>query len=255
MNKFNRGKFIGVVAASLSAVSLMGVGFATWVIGYQNKETSGDVTIDVDEIHYKSLKIGVEFTKGIKLGETGSKTTYDSFNFDGTNPGDLTAVANITFTLGKDFTAQDFDFTTINLSIVHSGTGKDQAGKDQDGKDYTDNNVLDTNVKLDKRTKKDGLTYFESTKSISISSTELDFDTAAVSGKNKTIVVENKKVEFTWGSMFDGKSPVAFYNGMFNTLIDDKDKETFMEQASEEMSLMKSQYATGAKIKLKLNLA
>lgn len=245
MNKFNRGKFIGVVAASLSAVSLMGVGFATWVIGYQNKETSGDVTIDVDEIHYKSLKIGVEFTKGIKLGETGSKTTYDSFNFDGTNPGDLTAVANITFTLGKDFTAQDFDFTTINLSIVPSATA---------GKDYTDNNVLDTNVKLDKRTVKKDLTYFKSPENISISKTELNFE-ADVSGNYKTIVVENKEVKFTWGSMFDGKSPVAFYNGMLNTLTDDKEKETFVEQASEEMSLMKSQYATGAKIKLKLNLA
>lgn len=250
MNKFNKGKFIGIVAASLSAVSLMGVGFATWVIGYQNKETSGDVTIDVDDIHYKSLKIGVEFTKNIKLGETGTKTNYDSFNFDGTNPGDLTAVAKITFTLGKDFIANDFDFTKINLSIVPSGTGENQAGEG-----YTDNNVLDTNVKLDKRTNKKGLTYFESPENISISSTELHFETAVASGKNKTIVVENKEIKFTWGSMFGGKSPVAFYNEMLNTPTDDEDKETFVEQASEEMSLMKSQYATGAKIKLKLNLA
>lgn len=29
MNKFNKGKLIGIVAASLSAVSLMSVGFAT----------------------------------------------------------------------------------------------------------------------------------------------------------------------------------------------------------------------------------
>lgn len=250
MNKFNRGKFIGVVAASLSAVSLMGVGFATWVIGYQNKETSGDVTIDVDDIHYKSLKIGVKFTKGIRLGETGEKTNHVSFNFDGTNPGDLTAVANITFKLGKDFTVDDFDFTKINLSIVPSGTGENQAGEG-----YTDHKALDTNVKLEKRTVKKDLTYFESSESISISKSELKLDTATTSGNYKTIVVENKNVKFTWGSMFGGKSPVAFYNDMLNTLTNDKDKETFVEQASEEMSLMKSQYTTGAKIKLKLNLA
>lgn len=250
MNKFNKGKLIGVVAASLSAVSLMGVGFATWIIGYQNKETSGDVTIDVDDIHYKSLKIGVEFTKGIRLGETGEKTNHVSFNFDGTNPGDLTAVANITFKLGKDFMANDFDFTKINLSIVPSGTGENQAGEG-----YTDHKVLDTNVKVDKRTVKTNLTYFESPENISISKSEVNFETATTSGNYKTIVVENKEVKFTWGSMFDGKSPVAFYNDMLNTLTDDKDKEAFVEQASEEMSLMKSQYATGAKIKLKLSLA
>lgn len=247
MNKFNKGKFIGVVAASLSAVSLMGVGFATWVIGYQTKETSGDVTIDVDDVQYKSLRIGVEFTKGIRLGETGEKTNNESFNFDGNNPGDLTAVANITFTLGKDFKAEDFNFTRINLSIVP---------KNEAGKGYSDHKVLDTNVKLEKRTVKTGLTYFESPESISISKTELNFDTAA-SGKYKTIVVENKQVKFTWGSMFGGNNtaPVAFYDGMFNELTEADDKDKFMEQALEELSLMKSQYATDKTIKLKLSLA
>lgn len=247
MNKFNKGKFIGVVAASLSAVSLMGVGFATWIIGYQTKETSGDVTIDVDDVQYKSLRIGVKFTKGIRLGETGEKTNNESFNFDGTNPGDLTAVANITFTLGKDFRAEDFDFNTINLSIVP---------KSEAGKGYTDHKVLDTNVKLEKRTAKTGLTYFESPESISISKTELDFDTAVTSGKYKTIVVKNKSVVFTWGTMFGGSNtaPVAFYDGMFKNLTEADDKDKFMEQALDELSLMKSQYATD-KIKLKLSLA
>lgn len=250
MNKFNRGKFIGVVAASLSAVSLMGVGFATWVIGYQTKETSGDVTIDVDEVQYKSLRIGVKFTKGIRLGETGEKTNHVSFNFDGTNPGDLTAIANITFTLGKDFTDKDFDFTKINLSIVPSGTGENQAGEG-----YTDHKVLDTNVKLDKRTVKTDLTYFESPKNISISKSELNFETATTSGNYKTIVVENKTVAFTWGSMFGNTTPVAFYDGLFNKLTEADDKDKFMEQALDELSLMKSQYANDGKIKLKLSLA
>lgn len=250
MNKFNKGKLIGVVAASLSAVSLMGVGFATWVIGYQTKETSGDVTIDVDEVQYKSLRIDVEFTKGIRLGETGNKTDNKSFNFDGTNPGDLTASANITFTLGKDFTDKDFDFTKINLSIVPSGIGENQAGKG-----YTDHKVLDTNVKLDKRTVTTDLTYFESPESISISKSDLNSETATTSGNYKTIVVKNKEVAFTWGSMFGNTTPVAFYDGMFNQLDEADDKDKFMEQALEELSLMKSQYANNGKIKLKLSLA
>ena len=42
MNKFNKGKLIGVVAASLSAVSLMGVGFATWVLQGPDEKDTGD---------------------------------------------------------------------------------------------------------------------------------------------------------------------------------------------------------------------
>ena len=44
MNKFNKGKLVGIVAASLSAVSLMGVGFATWIIGTQ--KTTIEESID-----------------------------------------------------------------------------------------------------------------------------------------------------------------------------------------------------------------
>ena len=50
MNKFNKGKLLGVVAASLSAVSLMGVGFATWIIGTQNKVSDGSIAIEADDV-------------------------------------------------------------------------------------------------------------------------------------------------------------------------------------------------------------
>ena len=45
MNRFNKGKLTGIIAASLSAVSLMGVGFATWIIGVQ--KTDGDTSISI----------------------------------------------------------------------------------------------------------------------------------------------------------------------------------------------------------------
>lgn len=50
MNKFNKAKTIGLISASLAGVSLMGVGFAAWVInGYDNK-TTGDIAVTVGEI-------------------------------------------------------------------------------------------------------------------------------------------------------------------------------------------------------------
>ena len=61
MNKFNKGKLLGVVAASLSAVSLMGVGFATWIIGAQKTDVEQNITITADTVEYKSLKVAVVF--------------------------------------------------------------------------------------------------------------------------------------------------------------------------------------------------
>lgn len=55
MNKLNKGKLIGVVAASLSAVSLMGVGFASWVISGGDTKTTGNINVTVGEIEDKRV--------------------------------------------------------------------------------------------------------------------------------------------------------------------------------------------------------
>ena len=57
MNKFNKGKLIGVVAASLSAVSLMGVGFATWIITGNNEASTEQIQITVANIQDKRITI------------------------------------------------------------------------------------------------------------------------------------------------------------------------------------------------------
>lgn len=50
MNKLNKGKLIGVVAASLSAVSLMGVGFASWVLNGATPDTTGNISVTVANV-------------------------------------------------------------------------------------------------------------------------------------------------------------------------------------------------------------
>lgn len=50
MNKFNKGKLVGIVAASLSAVSLMGVGFASWVINSTKSTDTNDITVNVADV-------------------------------------------------------------------------------------------------------------------------------------------------------------------------------------------------------------
>ncbi len=47
MNKFNKGKTIGIITASLAAISLVGVGFSTWIINTTNKAEVSDISVTV----------------------------------------------------------------------------------------------------------------------------------------------------------------------------------------------------------------
>ena len=62
MNKFNKGKLIGVVAASLSAVSLMGVGFASWVLTGEKSDTIGNINVEVGEVDDRGIEVIKETT-------------------------------------------------------------------------------------------------------------------------------------------------------------------------------------------------
>lgn len=58
MNKFNKGKLIGIVAASLSAVSLMGVGFASWIVtGAEGSAANGNITVSVADVQDQRVTI------------------------------------------------------------------------------------------------------------------------------------------------------------------------------------------------------
>lgn len=62
MNKFNKGKLIGFVAASLSAVSLMGVGFASWIIKSAVEDTIGDINVEVGGVVDQRIQVVKETT-------------------------------------------------------------------------------------------------------------------------------------------------------------------------------------------------
>ncbi len=57
MNKFNKGKTIGIVAASLAAVSLLGVGFSTWIISTKTDTSVSNISVTVAETKNISVKI------------------------------------------------------------------------------------------------------------------------------------------------------------------------------------------------------
>lgn len=247
MNKFNKGKLIGVVAASLSAVSLMGVGFATWVIGIQKTDANGNITITADDVKYKSLTVSVAFGDPIKLAETTEPSTAGNpFTFEGTEKGNFTTSATFTFTLGKDFSSADFDFTKIDLSIV---------GAVSVDTSYTDNKVLTTNVII-ARDPDTTYTYFDlKSTSITIDKTKIvGLDEPPTSGKTK-LAAYTTSVEFKWGTLFGekGESPMKYYNdhvpsGDYST------KEAYLFNAYDELKAMQDHYKKNGNIKLSINV-
>ena len=246
MNKFNKGKLVGIVAASLSAVSLMGVGFATWVIGSRKTDTQGDVTITADSVQYKSLTVSVKFLDGITLAETGETTNSDnSFNFINDKVGDLTAEAEFTITVGKDYQDSDWKFNQISLNFV------DAKANDIT---YVDNKVAENDVHLTGKAKT-GLTYIDVPTTIDISKAKLGIPETATDGSMTKSVKFKETITFTWRSMFGAGnvSPMNYYNTeIAKSSVTDKD--LFMVEAFNELDAMHTKYGEGTNVKLQMQL-
>lgn len=254
MNKFNKGKLLGVVAASLSAVSLMGVGFATWIIGTRTTTDDGDISIVADDVKYQSLRVSVDFgTDGITLAETGTPAAAGSdFTYTGTKKGNLTVKATFTFTIGNDFEKTDFNntYNVINFAIADTS-------KDANASDYVDNKVADGSAFTRPEGTK-GLTYFELPDSVTgFTYDSLNFQAPT---DNNLIKKATKKVDlqFKWGSLFgntgeitkEGNSPMTYYNA---AIADQEDKDAYMQKAYQELKAMQNKYTAGKKLKLQIS--
>lgn len=250
MNKFNKGKLLGIVAASLSAVSLMGVGFATWIIGIQKTEGDTSISITADDVKYKSLIVSAEFSNNLILRETSEKPSGENnyFTYDG-EKGNLTIAVKFTFTIGKDYTADAFnaDFNKITFAFAEGNT--------------VNNNVAPTDVHT-RGTATSGLTYFELPDAIStgITYTELNFrketDITLKATLDTTIV-------FKWGSLFGntspisgiGTSPMTYYNNTISNIAEENAKVQYMQNAYKELDAMHTKYTVPADQQLKLKFS
>lgn len=241
MNKFNKGKLVGVVAASLSAVSLMGVGFATWIVGVKQTVASNDINITADSVEYKSIIVSVEFIDTLRLAETEATSDNTYFNSDITGgAGKLTINTKFKFTLGKNFVESDFKFDTISLSIAEDSAVK--------------NKPISSAVHLTTRPYDDKLTYFNLPGDVTVRFSDLKKDEDQTETISNTYTFATP-LQFTWGSMFgNGTSPLNYYEAEIKK-DGVEDKAAFMKQAGQELEAMKTQYSKGDKLKLQMNLS
>lgn len=250
MNKFNKGKLLGIVAASLSAVSLMGVGFATWIIGIQKTEGDTSISITADDVKYKSLIVSATFTNNLILKETSDKPTAENnyFTYDG-GKGNLIIAVTFTFTIGDGYTATEFNnaYNQITFAFANDNT--------------VDNKVATADVHT-RTTGTENLTYFD----LPDAHTGITYESLKFKKENTTDITLKATlattINFKWGSLFGntgsvdgiGTSPMTYYNNAISGIADDE-KEQYMQNAYKELDAMHTKYTVPAEQQLKLKFS
>ena len=197
MNKFNKGKLLGVVAASLSAVSLMGVGFATWIIQGANTTATGDqIQVLVSDTEDKRVTLS---NAHISWPSEKTGLVFDAQSTDSTGPiiyGGNSGGEQLAFTLSFDvkFTATA-SFVSINAYMTSDWTafGTYFTTDNTDAAKYV---VSPISVTAPSETNGVGSTVVVTKASI----------TTPKDGVADTYTV-TQNYNFLWGKFFDNKNP------------------------------------------------
>lgn len=260
MNKLEKGKKIGIVAASLASVALIGVGFSAWVIGFQNKETNGEVRVTVDEVKYKSLTLSSTVKSDDTLylaGNSSSSTTTGPISFEKEEDNkveDLTVEVTFTISVGKDLITDLKNLESISFTFDKNETSVDNKVENGGNKlnsirTGSDFSYIEAPEKIDNLT-------FDGTSSDDPSKFTLVKETANANIKKYTLT---KELKFHWGTFFKsssetgsyGVNPVDYYAAV---LIGDKLTDSNVQFAAEELEAMKTKYNGSKEIHLKMTL-
>lgn len=191
MNKFNKGNLIDIVAASLSAVSLMGVGFASWQIqGNKSTETGNlDVTV-ADTI---DARVTLENAQITWPKDSAQKLVFDAAANDENGPivnnGSASEQLNFTLSFEAKF-GTNASFTRVEAYMTSSctnlatyvTTNADEAGK-----------YLVSPISITNMTKTDLITMAELKNSPKPNATNT--------------YTYSQPFSFSWGAFFKKKNP------------------------------------------------
>lgn len=246
MNSKSKRKWVAGGLAAFASVALLTTGFATWIIGTQNKEINIDgTTVNVDTAKNASIELVMKISpehKSLVLAETenlgGSDITWKN---DGL-VGDLTLEFDEIYVLYGDESGFDPDSTKLHFDYVSIKNG--------------DQVVTDTanTVSLDTFGRSGGpFTYIDLPADIN-----LDGGNSAISHPTATTTkytFPDKNVKFRWGTAFGNNSPCKFYQDYLTAHSDLSvdDKNVLLNTAVSELNAMNTAL-NGTTINLKATL-
>lgn len=205
MNKFNKGRTIGIVAASLAAVSLLGVGFSTWIINTKSDPTSvGDISVTVADTRNISVSITeasvVDGT--VKFDADHSKHTDKSiFSCGDSDTEDLTFSLKYTVTVGSDASAWEIKAAIDDTSTA--GNGKFTSAVS--AKYFT----LPDTLGIKKTDTDDSAVCLNQSSTTGTNGLTFTISDGTDGGTGTKIYTVTQTFTFAWGEAFANMNPVA----------------------------------------------
>ncbi len=209
MNKFNKGKTVGIVAASLAAVSLIGVGFSAWIINTKSDPTSvGDISVTVADTKNIAVTIGDAKVDDNVVKFDADHTKRDSGNIlscGDSDTEDLTFSLKYTVTVGTDASAWEIKAAIDDTA----GGGNGKFTSAVSAKYFT----LPDTLGIKTASADDAKTCFNQSSTtgsngLTFTSTTTDATASATGTSSKTYTV-TQAFTFAWGEAFAKKNPVA----------------------------------------------
>lgn len=258
-----RNKIIAFGVSSLAILSVCSVGFATWLVGVQKTSEDVKVSAIVDETKVnQSVFLTATINDGIKLAEAaGTGSDAGEYKI-------IEATQGTINTAGEDYLG--FSFEELKLTMSEDEfSDKPTAIKISlpayvaDTTNLNKSNTV-TDSKFSGKRSVSSWTYVAFTE-VTLALTEENFtieNSSTSRFKEYTIKEEKNDFEFTWGTFFNSKSPVNFYNSLFNdadfeTGGDYEDQDKFQvlfdasQKATAELNAMKTALTeTGLTIKV-----
>lgn len=212
-----RNKALAIGLATLGVISVGTVAFATWIVGVQQKETTLQLSLKVDDVQDSSISVSAALKdKELFITDTqeikGSDTVIVST--------DAVAADALSFSLENIVVEQEEAskskvVESFEISLVQASSEKLSFDLNEQ------NNLIETTAGdgTKYRTAQTKVSYLTfATETIAVDK----FDAAKKEEGTKltttfTLKQEFNKLAFEWGDYFDMKSPAVFYNDIYCT--------------------------------------
>ncbi len=202
MNKLNKGKKFGIFAISLASISLIGIGFSSWIINTTNTATATSISVTVADTKDVSITIS----------EAAVDSNNDSVNFDA-NYSNHTSASLLTC---NNSDTEDLSFAiSYKVKVGYSAsTWEIKAAIDDTagGNKFTSAVaskyiVLPTTLGLKTSSTDGSKICFSSTSTTGKDG--LSFSNPTADSENSKTYSVTQTFTFSWGEAFASKNPVG----------------------------------------------
>lgn len=201
MNKFNKGKKIGIIACVLASISLVGVGFSTWIIETRTDSKVDNITVTVADTKNASIIISDASATDntVKFDADHSKTKGGLISCESTDEEDLSFTLTYKVTVGTSVSSFE-----IKAAIDDTST----AGNGKYNQAVNTYKYISLPTTLGLKTGTDNsVVCFSNTSTTGNNGLTFATPTEDSTAQTKTYAV-TQVFSFSWGEAFNKKNPV-----------------------------------------------